>query len=304
MAPTQKAESSFAWHHIRGSVPKEWEITTYSVEERAGRLEFNTRHGREAVVCWEPFKSEPDRPSTLATFLATHSIKGENTEKLHQTDIATAEIGPFLLGWLNEALPCQAIGYNAKSGHLIRWIFEGHSSKTDRDKIIRPILESCNFNQDETTCEYNLNGIHCILPWDYKFKDSVVHPANVMMSFESKESKHNAVFRRWGLAEMILGNQDLSDFYTAILSAQGIVVDTCIPCHVDGWNARRLTFNAPQEHHRNRFRPRRWHNGIAIVWHDETENRIYTFEQIGPDNAMPLEFNTVIPGYTLKEHVE
>lgn len=303
-ASTLQTENSFAWHHIRGVVPADWEITAYSVEDQEGRLEFNSRRGLEAAVSWEPCNFDPDRLATMATVLENRISKGKKELKIRSTDFKTAEIGPFLVGWIDETLPCQALAYKAKSGHLIRWMFEGHSSQAHRDKIIRPILESCDFNQDEAGCEYHVSGIQCILPWDYKVKDIVLLPANVMISFESETSKRKTVFRRWGLAGMLLGSHDLTDFYKPILTNHGIIVDTCTPCHVDGWEARRLTFNIPSELQSDRIMRRRWTNGVAIIWHDGAANRINAFEQVGPDNTKALDFNAIFPGHTLKEQAE
>lgn len=297
-----QAGGAFAWHHIRGVVPADWEITAYSLESLEGRLEFNSRRGLEAVVRWEPSRPELDRRATMATSL-TKQFTGKE-RKLRPDDIITAEIGPFLVGWLDETLPCQALGYKTKSGHLIRWIFEGHASKANREKIVRPILESCDFNQDEAICEYNVSGIHCTLPWDYKIKDVALLPADVMMSFESDASQRRAIFRRWGLAERILSNQTLASFYTAILSTQGIIVDTSAPCRVDTWDALRLVFNAAEQPGSERAKRRRWHNGIAIIWYDKEANRIYAFEQIGPEATETLDFNASIPECILKDPTE
>ncbi len=299
--PSQaKIGNAFAWHHVRAVVPADWEVTAYSVEDRAGRLEFNTRHDLQGIVSWEPCSREPDRLTTMTNFLANHIIGKKNPRKLRSNDIFTVEAGRFLVGWLDESLPCQAMGYDPKSGHLIRWVFEGHSSKADRENIIRPILESCDFNDDETTCEYNLHGIHCVLPRDYKIEDIVVLPANVMMSFEDEASKRRAIFRRWGLANMILGKQDLTTFYKPILRGHSIEVEASTLCHVSGCEGRLITFNAPREFHSDRFMRRRWHNGKAVIWHDADANRVYTFEQIGPEESQALEFNEVIPERSLE----
>lgn len=300
----KQPKACFAWHHIRGTVPKDWEITAYSIEDRAGRLEFNSRRGREAVVIWDPCNYEPDRAATMATFLANDIIGEGNAPNLQPADILTNEIGPFLVGWLDETLPSQAMAYKPKSGHLIRWVFEGHASKVNRENVIRPILESCDFNEDEAACEYNVSGIHCFMPWEYKVEDSVLLPADVTISFVNETAKRSAVFHRWGLAEIILGTHDLADFYAPILSTRGIAADTCTPCYVDNWDARRLTFKAPEKMRTARTKHHHAHNGIAIIWYDKAENRIYAFEQIGPDETAVLDFNAVIPGRTLKERVQ
>lgn len=290
----------FAWHHVRGVVPHGWEVTAYSVEDRIGRLEFNDRHGLQGIVSWEPCSREPDRLTTMATFLANNIIGRKNADKIRATDVRTEDAGPFLMGWLDETTPCQAIAYDPKSQHLVRWVFEGHSAKADRQNILRPILESFDFNNDADVCEYRLHGIRCVLPRDYQIEDIIVLPANVMMSFESEASMRKAVFRRWGLADMVLGKTDLMRFYEPILRTQSIEVEASRLCHVNGCDARLVTYNAPREHHSDRFMRRRWSNGQAVIWHDEDANRVYTFEQIGPADTRELEFSAVIPGLNME----
>lgn len=289
------AWTPFAWHHVRSVVPQDWEVTAYSVEDRAGRLEFNTRTGLQGIVSWEPCQREPDRLTTMTTFLANNIIGRKNAQSLRATDVQTDSFGAFIVGWLEPTQPTQALAYDAQSKTLVRWVFEGHTSGTSRQSIIRPILEAFDFNHDATTCEYNLHGIHAQLPWDYKIEDIVVLPANVMMSFESTESKRKAVFRRWGLASVIRGRRSLLDFYQPILRTLGCDVEDSAPCRVSGHEALKITYNAPREHHGDRFMRRRWSGGTAIIWHEKDTNRILTFEQIGPQKTSPLVFANTIP---------
>ena len=285
-----------AWHHIRVTVPDDWEVTAYSVEDRAGRLEFSTRRGLQGVISWEPCSREPDCATTMETFLR-NNILGRQLAKetgLGTNNLKTEKIGKFLLGWLDETLSCQALAYSVESKHLVRWVFEGHSSEFEKRNTVKPILESFDFNDDES-CEYCLHGIHCTLPRDYKIEDMAVLPANVMMAFESENSKRRATFRRWGMASMILGNADLADFYMRILQVNAIAVDSSETCMVSGCNGRVLKYNALREHHSDRFMRRRWHNGKAVIWHDTEANRIYAFEQVGPENSKELDFTSVIP---------
>lgn len=298
--PSTSDWARFAWHHVRAAVPPDWEVTAYSVEDRAGRLEFNTRHGLQGIVSWEPCGREPDRLTTMTTFLANNIIGRKDARDLRATDIKTEAAGLFVLGWLDETRPTQAIAYDAAGGHLVRWVFEGRSTPAGRRDVIRPILESFDFNHDPDACEYRLHGIHARLPWEYRIEDIAVLPANVMMSFEALESKRKAVLRRWGLADLVLGRKDLGDFYKPILHALGIEVEASTPCRVSGCDARLMRFNAPREHHGDRFMRRRWSGGQAVVWHEPEANRICAFEQIGPEGSAALAFADVVPGCALE----
>jgi len=291
--------AAFAWHHIRGTVPGDWEITAYSVEDRVGRLEFNTRLGLQAVVSWEPCKREPDRATTMVSFLANHIIGKQNAGGLRVTDLRTEDCGAYLLGWLDDAKPSQAIAYDPQTGHLTRWIFEGHTSPHGRRQIIRPILASCDFNNDPDTCEYHLHGVRCRLPRDYRIEDITTLPANVMMSFESVETKRRAVFRRWGMADMVYDGRGLAGFYKPILRTRSADITESRPCRVSGHEGLICLFDAPREFHHDRFMRRRWNNGIAVIWHDIPANRICTFEQIGPDGTPELGFPATLQGLSL-----
>ena len=300
MAEPRTAWRKFAWHHVRAEVPPDWEVSAYSVEDRAGRIEFNTRRGLEGIVSWEPCKREPDRLTTMAVFLANNIIGKKNAKGLRATDISTEVAGEFLLGWLDDDKPCQAIAYNPASGHIVRWVFEGRANERERTKIMRPILESFDFNADPDACEYILHGIHCRLPWDYKIEDMAALPANAMMSFESEATKRKAIFRRWGLASMIRGEMGLLDFYKPILRSHSTYIDNAAPRRVNGHEALLATFNALREHHSDRFMRRRWHDGKALIWHDKNANRIYTFEQIGPEGTPELDIAKVLPGISIE----
>ncbi len=290
-----------AWHHLRMRVPLDWEVTAYSVEDRAGRLEFGTREGLMGVVSWEPCAREPEPRTTMLAFLQRHVAGAVGGELTTASTLQTAAVGPFLLGWVDDTLPCQALAYAPEAHKLIRWILEpGALRDGDWPRTVEPLLTSFDFNA-EPLAEYCLHGIHARLPRDYKIEDMVILPANVMMAFESSAGKRRATFRRWGLPEMLLAGASLEAFHTRILKTHGITVQGAHPCRVNDMEACRLTIDAPREHHMDRFMGRRWPGGMALLWHDRAARRLHAFEQAGPERSEPLDFETTFPGLTLHE---
>ncbi len=287
-----------AWHHVRTTVPHDWEVTAYSVEDRIGRMEFSTRKGLQAVVSWEPCKGEPDRLTTMKTFLQNNILGKKSPRRIDSVN--TEDAGVFLVGWSeDESLPCQAIAHDMAGAHIVRWVFEGYASEAGRRNVVRPVLESFDFNKDASGCEYALHGVRCRLPWDYKIEDIVTLPANVMMTFEGEKSRRRVFLRRWGLASYLLGTSDLYEFYGRVLRSLNIQYELVRRCTVNGMDGRILRFSALREHHSDRFMRRRWHNGQAVIWHDAASNRICTFEQIGPEKSEALAFESVFPGLSV-----
>ena len=295
--PVPAGFSPFAWHHLRGAVPGDWEVSRYSVEDRDGRLEFANRDGLRATASWEPCEREPDRATTMASFLEKNLLgrAAARERGLRRGDLRTEERGAFLVGWLDDALPVQALAYDRVGGKLVRWIFEGASDARGRRDVVAPVLGSCDFNDDPDVCEYRLFGIHAVLPRDYRVEDMVVLPANVYVSFEQEKGRSRAAFRRWGLASSIRGGDSLLDFYARVVRTNKIEILSSEPRTVNGHEGLFARFSAPREHHGDRYMARRWKNGIAWVWHDRDANRIASFEQIGPDGREELPLSTV-PG--------
>lgn len=287
------------WHHLRTLVPGDWEATAYSVEDRAGRVEFGTRLGLMACVGWEPCAHEPDRHTTMVAFLR-RNVLGEKAGRAFGSDaLRTASVGAFLVGWAEEGGPCQALAFCAARKKLVRWIFEP-SSRTDASWVasVRPILEAFDFNEGERA-EYQLHGLHAVLPREFLIEDMVVLPANVMMSFENVVDKRRATFRRWGLPDVVLAGAGLDAFHASILRTGGCTVQEATACRVNGMEACRSLYEAPREHHMDRFMGRRWPRGEAVVWHDRVERRVYAFEQVGPAKSPALDFSTTLPGWVL-----
>lgn len=280
----------FAWHHVSGEVPADWEVSRYSLEDRAGRLEFASRRGLEATVGWEPCAREPDRLTTMAAFVANNLVGRKEARRrgLRASDVRTRECGPYLIGWLDETLPVQALAWDRAGASLVSWVFEGGGGEENLRAAER-VLRSCGFNDDPGAEEYGLFGIDAFLPRDWKVEDMVALPANVMVSFEGETSRARATFRRWGLASFLLGGDGLLDFYRRVVATNRIEILSSEPCRVNGFEGYSARFAAPREHHGDRYMARRWKNGRALVWHDPEENRINAFEQIGPDSAPVLD---------------
>ena len=302
--PTPAGFEPFAWHHLRGAVPAGWEVSRYSVEDRDGRLEFANREGLRATASWEPCEREPDRATTMASFLERNLLgrAAARERGLRRDDLRTEEVGPFLAGWLDDELPLQALAYDRAGGRLVRWIFEGASDACGRREVVAPVLRACDFNDDPDVCEYRLFGVHAVLPRDYRVEDMVVLPANVLVTFEQEKGRSRATFRRWGLASSIRGDDSLLDFYAGVVRTNRIEVLSSEPRTINGHEGILARFSAPREHHGDRYMARRWRNGIAYVWHDRDANRIAAFEQIGPDGREELPPSTV-PGLSVSPAV-
>ena len=285
-------------------MPAGWEVSRYSVEDRDGRLEFANREGLRATASWEPCEREPDRATTMASFLERNLLgrAAARERGLRRDDLRTEEVGPFLAGWLDDELPLQALAYDRAGGRLVRWIFEGASDACGRREVVAPVLRACDFNDDPDVCEYRLFGVHAVLPRDYRVEDMVVLPANVLVTFEQEKGRSRATFRRWGLASSIRGDDSLLDFYAGVVRTNRIEVLSSEPRTINGHEGILARFSAPREHHGDRYMARRWRNGIAYVWHDRDANRIAAFEQIGPDGREELPPSTV-PGLSVSPAV-
>lgn len=287
---------NIAWHHYRGTVPDGWEVSLYSIEDRLGRIEFATRNGLEGTLSWEPCEREPDKQTTMTSFLANNILGKKEAQRrgLRPEDVHTDEVGEFVLGWLEEDMPLQALAYDRTGRSLVRWIFEGHTSAKHRREIIAPILRSVSFNEDPDVREYNLFGIHANLPTDYKLEYMAALPAAVAMTFEGDESHARVSLRRWGLAETLVHRRGLEGFYRSVAQRAHILIDSCEAREVEGCEGLFVRYSAPREFHGDRFMARRWNNGIAYVRHDREANRIFAFEQIGPKDYGQLPLSTVL----------
>ena len=294
----RNATDLVAWHHLRVEVPGTWEVTAYAIEDRVGRLEFNDRAGLLATIGWEPCAREPDREGTMRVFLQNNVLGRDAERRIAPEDLETAVVGPFLLGWDRRgAGPCQALAWHSGHRKLLRWTFEPRvrTGGLRWDAALRPILSTWGFNDGPRT-EYRLHRLHCSMPAGYELEDVVVLPANVKFVFEHAEHRRRATFRRWGMDTMILRGLPIGAFHAHILKTDGVSIQSQTPCTIGGMEACRTVFDAPREHHSDRFMSRRWKNGEGWVWHNRAEMRIYAFEQIGPDDSPPLDFAETIPG--------
>lgn len=288
------------WHHVRASVPHDWEVSAYSLEDRAGRIEFATRRGLMATVSWESCTSEPDVETTMVAFLR-NNVRTPRTRVMEKSELKTGRIGRFMSGYLDLSVQAQALAYSQKSKKLIRWIFETSSASGFRSwpEVMSPVLNSFDFN-DDPLMEYSIFGVHAFLPREYEIEDMVSLPANVMMSFENSKNKRRVVFRRWGMADMILEGCSLGLFHERVMRTHGISVDSRTSCKVNGMDGCVSIFNAPREHHMDRFMSRRWKNCKAVLWYDREAKRLNAFEQSGPESAPELEFGSVFPGLSIQ----
>lgn len=182
------------------------------------------------------------------------------------------------------------------TGHLLRWIFEPRvrSGGLRWDAALAPILSTFDFNDGDWK-EYRLHRLHCRLPADYEIEDVIVLPANVKFVFEHPTHHRRLTFRRWGMAEMILRGLSVGAFHAHILKTDGAAIRSQTPCDVYGMEGCLSEYDAPREHHADRFMARRWKNGRGYVWYDRDAMRLYAFEQIGPDKSPALDLHDVIP---------
>jgi hypothetical protein len=284
-----------AWFHFQFRIPAEWEITTYSTEDRTGRLEFSTRKGFQARVRWEACRRTPDMETTMSAFLRQSMPDTEIQAPASAMNIKTRNVGIFFVGHLRENAPCQAIAYLEQPKTLIHWAFGPYDEHIAED-VWMPILESFQPN-DGKTLRYAMYGMDFQLPNRYLLEDMTVLPANVIMAFESTE-KAQATFRRWGMPDLLLQERALEVFYPWFLRTQGCRVEDVEKTAVSGMEAVKLFFEKRGEHRMDRFIGRPWKHGEAWLWYNRDEMRIYAFEQIAPPKVPLLKMTDVFPSVT------
>lgn len=280
-----------AWFHFSAEhIPADWEVTAYAVEPRIGRLEFSNRHGYQAMLSWEPCRHEPDRQTTMRTFLE-HLRPGAEAPA-RDAPLHTATAGSFLLGWGERGTPAQALAYRPDQKTLLRWVFEDGSPEAVSTRW-RPLLESVQPN-DGPWCAYALFGLNFRLPADFVIEEMNTLPANVRICFEGRH-RRRATFRRWGMPAIVLQHKGLTTFYRDLLHAQGCRGLTLDACRLNGMEAVQATYSQRGEHQMDRIMGRDWEGGQATLWLNPDEQRLYSFEQIGPRRSQPLTLTEVLP---------
>ena len=281
-----------AWHHFKVRVPPDWEVTSYSEEDRTGRLEFSTRRGFQGTVSWERCKRDPDLETTILSFLQNNVPGLGPADVQSAADVEFRSVGDFLVGYHTDHTPCQALAFLPGAKKLLRWVFAPAGKKV-LDTVWMPILKSFEPNSGDVV-EVSIFGLHFFSPEGFSLEDMKIAPANVMLGYESRK-KVRFIVRRLGLAGILLCGHSLQEFYRAFLGGQKCVVAECSPATISGMPAAHAKYRTRGEHQMDKFMGRFWENGDAWLWHDEDENRLYSFEQIGPPKRPLAAFNGVFP---------
>lgn len=259
-----------AWHHFITVIPAEWEVTAYAVEARVGRIEFSTRKGLQAVVSWEPCRSNPDLERTMRGFFYKLGIE--------DAAIAIRPAGGFMLGYCAERNLAQGVACMADAAILLRWIFEDSAARDDR--IQSRIMESLQSNHGKLI-EYAMFGLILRIPSEFELEDVVTQPANILLGFESP--KHaRLTFRRWGLPEYVLEGLSLDQYLERFLKAQGGRVSDVKMDLFLGHNCAYAGYAQRGQYQMDRFMGRLWPGGVARLWIDEKEKRLYCCQMIAP----------------------
>ena len=267
---TGEKYNTLAWHHFKTVIPAEWEVTAYAVEARVGRIEFSTRCGLQAVVSWEPCRSDPDLDRTMRGFFYKLAIE--------DAAIESRSSGRFLLGYCKERNLAQGITCMAESFILIRWIFE---NETARENAVQDrIMQSMEPNRG-ALIEYALFGLHLRIPEGFELEDAVTQPANVLLGFE-RPDRARLTFRRWGLPEYVLEGLSLDEYLEKFMKAQGGRVSYVSKVSFLGHDCARAEYAQRGQYQMDRFMGRPWPGGVARLWIDEDEKRLYCCQMIAP----------------------
>jgi len=283
-----------AWFHFKFQIPVEWEITAYSVEDRAGRLEFSTRKGFQALVGWQPCDEVPGVETMMLSFLRGNVSNFERAKQVSILNLKTHREGIFLTSHAGDGLPFQAVCHLESPKKLVHWVFDSYDERV-AGETWTPILRSFEPNEGDIA-QYAIFGLNFRLPRDYALEDMTVLPANVMIAFESAKTKARATFRRWGTPDLVLQGRPLEEFYPWFLRAQGCRVGSVQKSMIADMEAIKASYERRGEHQMDRFMGRPWKNGEASLWHDKNEMRIYCFEQIAPPGVQLLRFEEVFAG--------
>lgn len=282
-----------AWFHAQFEVPAEWETVRHSANRLAGRLEFATRAGFQALFSWQACRREPDAHRMMLEFLRREIAKTDPERARNLRDLRAGRVGAFETGHAGEGLPCLAARYLPAAGQYVQWIFP----RFDAARFARewsPLLLGTRPN-DGPRRRWCLFGLDLRLPDELDLEHAEVFPADVTLLFESRR-KLAVHAHRWGLPEELLRGTTLADFYHRVLLRRHSVVRRVYETALGGRRAVGIDFDRRGEFQLDTLAGRRW-KGRGTAWHDAAEQRIYAVEVAGrgrvPDLAPGEMFSHV-----------
>ncbi len=293
-ADSRKAPSTtkpLGWYYIRCRIPADWEVTHFVTSEQKGRLEFNNRQGYQGKLSWEKCVREPDQERMIREFYNQVLAHEQQNRRNAPVKIVTRRQAGFTVGYQDPGRIFQASTFLEREHMLIRWVmpdFQQDKWKTQW----RPILDSWSPNLG-SIWTWAMFGLEFKLPRHFLPEEVKPYPANVTMLFESVETKLRATFHRWGLPEELLRNTDLKNYYHYVLMRKRHCrIDATCETTLHGMEAAEIDYRQRGEHHMDKMAGRRW-SGRGWAWHNQSEKRIYAFEQAGPKKSERLNLDAV-----------
>lgn len=284
-APHLERLRHLAWESFAYTLPPGWEVTGYHFGEREGRLQFHRREQPRGEATWRPMDGTPDHARMLGEVLRRWLAREAPAEAAAFTGPRTRRVGEFTLAWVRPGAPCLASLWQADERRLVQWTFPDHSPERLEEELV-PLLQSFQPNRGDER-RWELFGLRLRLPAAYRFEGIRPRPANVRLEFETRK-RMRLVVRRIGMPEQTLAGMGLDDLARRLLAMERTRPLRIVETEVRGFRGVRAEFERRRESQLESLIGR-WWKGEALLWRDDQEGRIYSFEQFGPDQQPRLE---------------
>lgn len=274
-----------AWNGFALDLPPEWEVTAYLLDSDNGEFRLNRRLEPRGQLTWKRYrKAAPDIARVL--------------RDLHVRMCEQRLFGP------EEPLIRERHGWSVARGrlevprHAARWFPERQLlvhlvvDPQASDDHFQALLDSWATRSDKRV-EYAIFGVQALLPEKFVIEHLVARPGNVRI-IASGPKMVTLTVRCIGLARHFVDGLRLEDFYGRLLRSEGSGVLAHTGCTLRNLPGATVTFRRAGEHAMEKVLGAFW-QGTGLMWHDESANRLYALEQIGPKRAPRLELDDVVP---------
>ncbi|MBN2711705.1 MAG: hypothetical protein JXR97_04625 [Planctomycetes bacterium] len=279
-----------SWHGFSFDLPPEWEVTGYNCNPVEGQIDIHTRNGYQGQVHWRLCKTRPDEVRIMSE-VYRRSVEEEDKEAAKALPPLTTErLGRFTIAYGENGRPCQASLYLDESKMLIQWLFP-KLDKATLQSLWKPLLSTFRRN-DEEMREWAMFGVVARLPKEFTLVEFSPQPANILFTWAAK--KHLQItIRRWGLPEVLLDGRDMETFYKELLRSSGCQINQTTSTLFHKHKAVEIEFEKRGQVGMDKLSGK-WWIGKAVLWLNEEEMRLYSFEQVGHKKVPRLEVDNVI----------
>lgn len=199
-----------AWHGIALDIPADWSLVGVSGDEKKGSMRIDSPIASAVEVRWSSAAGKPPDLMAKGRELLSNMERGSRKKKIKFTSKIREEGDGVTFEWKGDRIGHGRLLCCKQCDRVI--VAQVVSAREENvSQVVQTTLGSIRDHRDDGWTDWGLYGLVFAVPKGFRIHKHVLMSGYLSLIFRGR--MRSLIIERWGLAETLIGSNDLKTWY-------------------------------------------------------------------------------------------